>query len=56
MALRLSFGLAAEAARLEAAVGRALAGGARTADIMHEGGRLVSTSGMTAAVIAALAA
>jgi 3-isopropylmalate dehydrogenase len=56
MALRLSFGLAAEAPRLEAAVGRALAGGARTADIMHEGGRLVSTSGMTAAVIAALAA
>jgi 3-isopropylmalate dehydrogenase len=56
MALRLSFSLAAEAARLEAAVGRALAGGARTADIMHEGGRLVSTSGMTTAVIAALAA
>jgi 3-isopropylmalate dehydrogenase len=56
MALRLSFSLAVEAARLEAAVGRALAGGARTADIMHEGGRLVSTSGMTTAVIAALAA
>jgi 3-isopropylmalate dehydrogenase len=56
MALRLSFGLAAEARALEAAVARALAGGARTADIMHEGGRLVSTSGMTTEVLAALAA
>ena len=56
MALRLSFGLAAEAARLEAAVGRALAGGARTADIMHEGGWLVSTVDMTSEVLAALAA
>jgi 3-isopropylmalate dehydrogenase len=56
MALRLSFDLAAEARALEAAVARALAGGARTADIMHEGGRLVSTSDMTTEVLAALAA
>ncbi|MCA3453496.1 MAG: 3-isopropylmalate dehydrogenase [Rhodobacter sp.] len=55
MALRYSFDLGAEAARVEAAVEKVLADGVRTADLMGpEGGTPVSTTGMGAAVIAAL--
>jgi 3-isopropylmalate dehydrogenase len=55
MALRYSFDLGAEAARVEAAVEKVLADGLRTADLMGpEGGIPVSTSEMGAAVIAAL--
>ena len=50
MMLRYSLGLAAEADRIEAAVARALAGGARTADL----GGSVSTAAMGEAVLAAL--
>jgi 3-isopropylmalate dehydrogenase len=52
--LRYSFGLEAAAARLEAAVKRAVTGGTRTADIAF-GGRSVGTRAMADAVIAALA-
>ena len=55
MALRYSFDLGAEAARVEAAVEKVLADGLRTADLMGlEGGTPVSTAEMGAAVIAAL--
>ncbi|NBB97501.1 MAG: 3-isopropylmalate dehydrogenase [Alphaproteobacteria bacterium] len=55
MALRYSFDLGAEAARVERAVEKVLADGARTADLMGpEGGVPVSTSGMGDAVVAAL--
>ena len=55
MALRYSFDLGAEAARVEAAVEKVLADGVRTADLMGpDGGTPVSTAGMGAAVIAAL--
>jgi 3-isopropylmalate dehydrogenase len=55
MALRYSFDLGAEAARVEAAVEKVLADGVRTADLMGpEGGTPVSTTEMGAAVIAAL--
>ncbi|MBI1216932.1 MAG: 3-isopropylmalate dehydrogenase [Rhodobacteraceae bacterium] len=55
MALRYSFGLGDEAARLEAAVEKVLADGARTADLMGpEGGAPVSTTGMGDAILAAL--
>jgi 3-isopropylmalate dehydrogenase len=55
MALRYSFDLGAEAARVEAAVEQVLADGVRTADLMGpDGGTPVSTTDMGAAVIAAL--
>ena len=55
MALRYSFDLGDEAARLEKAVEKVLADGVRTADLMGpEGGTPVSTSGMGDAVLAAL--
>lgn len=50
MMLRLSFGLAREAAAVEAAIRAALAEGLRTADIASAGGTLVSTQAMGAAV------
>ena len=46
MLLRHSFGCEQEAHAIEAAVTRALAGGARTADLMRAGGRLVGTAEM----------
>jgi 3-isopropylmalate dehydrogenase len=52
--LRYSFGLEAPAARLEAAVKRAVTGGVRTADIAF-GGQSVGTKAMADAVITALA-
>ncbi len=51
--LRHSFGLKAEAAAIEQAVGTVLARGVRTADIAA-GGASVSTSGMGAAIVEAL--
>jgi len=55
MALRYSFDLGDEAARLERAVERVLADGVRTPDLMGpEGGTPVSTAGMGDAVLAAL--
>jgi 3-isopropylmalate dehydrogenase len=54
LALRWSLGRAADADLLEAAVRRALDGGARTADIMHPGARQVSTRQMGDAVLASL--
>jgi 3-isopropylmalate dehydrogenase len=54
MMLRLSFGLEAEAAAIEAAVRRALADGLRTADIARAGGDLVTTQAMGAAIERAL--
>ncbi|MGF6860661.1 3-isopropylmalate dehydrogenase [Rhodobacteraceae bacterium MBR-64] len=57
MALRYSFDLGAEAARVEAAVQKVLADGLRTADLMGpEGGAPISTSRMGDAVVAALSA
>jgi len=55
MALRYSFDLGDEAARVEAAIERVLAGGLRTADILGpQGGEAVSTTAMGDAVLAAL--
>lgn len=55
MALRYSFDMGDEAARVEAAVEKVLADGLRTADLMGpEGGTPVSTSGMGDAILAAL--
>ena len=55
MALRYSFDAGEEAARLEGAVEKALADGARTADLMGpEGGTPISTSEMGDAIVAAL--
>ncbi|MET4104103.1 3-isopropylmalate dehydrogenase [Roseovarius sp. MBR-78] len=55
MALRYSFDLGDEAARVEAAVEKVLADGVRTADLMGpEGGTPVSTAGMGDAILAAL--
>ncbi len=55
MALRYSFDLGDEAGRVEGAVEKVLADGARTADLMQkDGGSPVSTAGMGDAVIAAL--
>ena len=55
MALRYSFDLGEEAARVEKAVENVLAQGVRTADLMGpEGGTPVSTSAMGDAVLAAL--
>jgi len=53
--LRHSFGLEAEAARIEAAVEHAVAGGARTADIAAPGMTPMSTRQMGDAVLAELA-
>ena len=52
--LRYSFGLEAPAARIEAAVKRAVVAGTRTADIAF-GGKSVGTRAMTDAIIAQLA-
>ncbi|MGI3210701.1 3-isopropylmalate dehydrogenase [Roseovarius tibetensis] len=55
MALRYSFGLGDEAARVEAAVERVLADGLRTADLLgEEGVTPVSTTQMGDAILAAL--
>ncbi len=55
MALRYSFDLGDEAARVENAVEQVLADGVRTADLMGpEGGTAVSTTQMGAAVLAAM--
>ncbi len=55
MALRYSFDQGAEADRLEAAVEKVLADGARTADLLgEEGGSPISTSEMGDAILAAL--
>ncbi len=55
MALRYSFDLGAEAARVEAAVEKVLADGLRTADILGPaGGDAVSTGAMGDAIVAAL--
>ena len=54
MMLRLTLKQGDEAALLERAVGDALAGGARTADIAAPGEAAMSTSGMGDAVLASL--
>jgi len=55
MALRYSFDQGAEAARLEAAVEKVLADGARTGDLMGpDGGTPISTSQMGDVILAAL--
>ena len=55
MALRYSFDLGDEATRLEAAIEKVLADGARTADLMGaEGGTPISTTDMGDAILAAL--
>ncbi len=55
MALRYSFDQGDEAARLEAAIEKVLADGARTADLMgEEGGSPISTTEMGDAILAAL--
>ncbi|WP_127106522.1 3-isopropylmalate dehydrogenase [Pararhodobacter zhoushanensis] len=55
MALRYSFDMGDEAARVEAAVEKVLADGVRTGDLMGpEGGTPVTTSEMGAAIIAAM--
>jgi 3-isopropylmalate dehydrogenase len=53
MALRYSFALGAVADRLDAAIASVLANGLRTADIRSEGSRVVSTSEMGDAIVAA---
>ena len=54
MALRYSFGLPDVADRLEGAIARVLANGLRTADIVGENGRIVSTSEMGDAIVSEL--
>ena len=54
MMLRYTFNMAAEADRIEKAVGKVLANGVRTADIYTEGTAKVSCSEMGDAVVAAL--
>jgi 3-isopropylmalate dehydrogenase len=54
MALRYSLGMAAEADLLEAAIASALAEGLRTADIMQDGMKQVSTASMGSGILAAL--
>ena len=54
MALRYSFDMGADADAIDAAIGRTLAGGARTADIAQDGMETVSTSGMMDAILAEL--
>jgi len=57
MALRYSFDMLDEAARVEAAVEKVLADGLRTADLMGpDGGTPISTSAMGDAIVAALEA
>jgi 3-isopropylmalate dehydrogenase len=55
MALRYSFGLGEAAERLDAAIGRVVAKGLRTADIRGEMTRVISTSEMGDAIVAELA-
>jgi 3-isopropylmalate dehydrogenase len=55
MCLRYSFNMVAEADRLEAAVARVLESGIRTADIMAQGCRQVSTAQMGDAILAEFA-
>ena len=50
--LRHSFGLAAEAAAVERAVGAVLADGCRTADIARAGDKPLSTAALGDAVVA----
>jgi 3-isopropylmalate dehydrogenase len=52
--LRHSLSLEDEAAAIEAAIGAAIASGARTADIASDGDTVISTSQMTAEIIAAI--
>jgi len=54
MLLRHSLGLEAEASAVEAAIASAIAGGARTADIVSSGEPHVSTTAMTAEIIRCL--
>jgi 3-isopropylmalate dehydrogenase len=54
MALRYSFGMAAESDLLDAAIAAALAEGLRTADIMQEGMIQVSTEAMGTGILAGL--
>jgi 3-isopropylmalate dehydrogenase len=55
MALRYSFDMGEDAARVEAAVEKVLADGARTADLMGpDGGTAISTAQMGDAIVAAL--
>jgi 3-isopropylmalate dehydrogenase len=55
MALRYSFNQGIEAARLEAAVEKVLADGARTGDLMGpDGGTPISTSQMGDVILAAM--
>ena len=55
MALRYSFGMLDEAARVEAAVAQVLADGLRTADLLGpQGGDAISTTQMGDAILAAL--
>lgn len=54
MMLELALGMPAEAAAVRGAVGRALAAGYRTADIMQPGMRQVGTAEMTEVIIANL--
>jgi 3-isopropylmalate dehydrogenase len=54
MALRYSFGLSEAAEALDAAIGRVLAKGLRTADIRGEMSRVISTSEMGDAIVAEL--
>jgi 3-isopropylmalate dehydrogenase len=56
MALRYSFNMGEEAARLDAAIAAALAKGLRTADIKSEGCEIVSTAEMGEAVVGELEA
>jgi len=51
MLLRFSFDMHAEAAAIEQAVDRAIADGARTADIVEPGGTPISTSEMGATIV-----
>ena len=51
MCLRYSFGMAAEADRLEKAIASVLDDGLRTADIMSDGGREVGTEAMGDAIL-----
>ena len=55
MCLRYSFAMTDEAARLENAIAKVLDDGLRTADIMGEGARKVSTAEMGDAILAAYA-
>jgi len=54
--LRYSFDMKTEADKLEAAIKAVLAKGLRTADIMQEGKKKLSTSEMGDAILAELAA